>query len=104
MLRDVGTWTNFCVSSCAVVDHEMAGAQQGGIFAALDCICFYTTEVTSLILQASRLNQLNASSGWQTVLIWDISLAVGLYVLNCQRSKRLRHSLNRGQRNKCGHS
>ena len=45
MLRDVGPWTNFCVSSCAVVDHEMAGA--GGIFAALDCICFYTTEVTS---------------------------------------------------------
>ena len=31
------------------------------------------------------------------MLIWDISLAVGLYVLNCQRSKRLRHSLNRGQ-------
>jgi len=35
VLRNVGTWTNFCVFIYTVVGHAMTDAQQGNIFAAL---------------------------------------------------------------------
>ena len=47
MLRNVGTWTNFCVFTCTVLGHATTDAKQGRIFATLDCIHFSTTANTS---------------------------------------------------------
>jgi len=47
VLRNIGTWTNFCVFTCTVVGHAMTDAQQCRIFATLDCIHFSTTANTS---------------------------------------------------------